>query len=121
MKELIRKQVEMSVMDFIRGEDHVTKINNVYLCWHGEFGPLSEGFVNIVKTQKDGKVYEGGESFVVDLEEYVTKYHYKRWYNDLVNDITDLVMEMTDPDAVMSMDNLLKDMSRQVNKITKTN
>lgn len=122
MREIIRKQVEMSVMNFLMGKKDETRISNVLLFWHGEFGPVTEAFVNICRIKEDGKVYEGAfDSMTVNLDDYLLHDHYKKWFKNLVDDITTLVMDMVDPygDMKLDMDNLLKDMSKQVFNMTK--
>ena len=104
MDRIVRNYVVKNLLAYLQGKETEDRISNVRLFWHGEFGPIAQSFVHI-KSLK-------GE-YVVDFEDYMTKADHASWFNDLVNDITSVVMEMIEPDEDMKMNLIVEDIKEQ--------
>ena len=118
MRQIIRNTVEDSVIGFLQGKVNDTLINNVMLCWHGEVLSLSEANLVIVKRSDDG-MFRETEGWVLYLKPYITKMKYSVWFKSLVDDITDEVMKIIEPDNEMKLDLLLEEIRHKTFDIGK--
>lgn len=101
MRNTVKNFVVKYLLDILQGKCEDTKIYNVRLFWHGEFGPIPQCFLHVMSKKGDE---------VVDFEDYMTHMDHKEWFNAMVEDITNVVMELVDPDEVDKVDIVVDEM-----------
>lgn len=104
MEKIVRNYVVKNLLAYLQGKETEDRISNVILFWHGEFGPIAQSFVHIKSHKGD---------YVVDFEDYMTKADHSCWFDELVNDISNVVMEMIEPDEVMKMNLIVENIKEQ--------